>query len=200
MINFNHKIIFIGNPRSCTTSLNKLLKPRGFDFSYWHDPVQYYIDNIPNYKDYQYFMICRNPYDRFVSWWFQHRRHNHKFIMKYESFEEWILSGEYHDFPTRTEGDPRPPRNYWIQNSPLIQTHFIKNDKNINVNILRFEKIQEDWENVFLKTTNLSFDSTLFPKTNDTIHNHFEEYYDQRLKDIVFNYSREDFKYFGYEE
>ena len=198
MINRQQKIIFIGNPRVCTTTLNVLLSPKGFDFSYWHDTVEYYVKSIPDYKDYQYFMIVRNPYDRFVSWWSQHRRHNHKFIMKYNNFEEWVKSGEFHDWPTHTDGDPRPPRNYWTEQSPLRQIDFIKNTGDVEVNILKFENIQEEWEDLFVKKTNLSFDSVSFPKTNDTKHDSFETYYTDELKEIVYNHTKEDFMAFGY--
>jgi len=198
MINRQQKIIFIGNPRACTTTLNVLLSPKGFDFSYWHDTVEYYVKSIPDYKDYQYFMIVRNPYDRFVSWWSQHRRHNHKFIMKYNNFEEWVKSGEFHDWPTHTDGDPRPPRNYWTEQSPLRQIDFIKNTGDVEVNILKFENIQEEWEDLFVKKTNLYFDSVSFPKTNDTKHDSFETYYTDELKEIVYNHTKEDFMAFGY--
>ncbi|NVM34349.1 MAG: sulfotransferase family 2 domain-containing protein [Candidatus Lokiarchaeota archaeon] len=201
VIHEGQKIIFIGNPRACTTSLSKLLKPKGFNFKFWHDPVQYYIDNIKNYQNYEYFMICRNPYDRFLSWWFQLRRHSHDFIMKYKSFEEWIKSGEYHDFPKRKRGDPRPPRTYWQTHCPLKQFDFIKNDKDIHVNILKFEKIQEDWINVFCKKTKV-FNTSNYPKlpiTNETNHKKYEDYYTEELKEIVYNHAKEDFLNFGYE-
>lgn len=199
MINRSEKIVFIGNPRSCTTSLHNLLSPKGFDFSYWHDPLDYYINSLPNYNEYQYFMIVRNPYDRFVSWWSQHRRHNHKFIMKYANFSEWVKSGEYHDWPFHTDGDPRPViRNYWIDNSPLRQKDFIQNDEGIEVNILKFESINEDWKNIFCKKTNVFAEDVEMPLTNATTHEPYLDYYDDTLKEMVYNYAREDFEFFGY--
>jgi hypothetical protein len=76
MLNSKEKVAFIGNPRAATTSIKNIIVSRGFNCTYWHDPIQFYVDTLHEPTDVKYFIVVRNPWDRFVSWWSHHRRHN----------------------------------------------------------------------------------------------------------------------------
>ena len=190
-------LVFIGNPRCCCTGTVEYWNSKGIYIDYWHDPLQYYTKRLSNPQDYKYYMIIRNPWDRFVSWWHQHRRHNHNFIMKYKNFDEWVKSGEYHDWPDHTQGDPRPEtREYWKTHSPLLQTDFLENDLGIEVNLMRIEDINTE----FPKFTKEYFDEeVILNKVNSTDRKDYYEYFTDETLEIVNEYLKKDIEFLNYE-
>jgi hypothetical protein len=118
------------------------------------------------------------------------------------------LSGEYHkwdDYDYRRGGkksgrggDPRENMvEYWQRHSPLIQYHFIKNDRKINPYILKFENLDNDWTNVFCKNVN-GFGNVHLGRTNETSRLHYKYYYNEEAKNVIAEYCKEDIENFGY--
>jgi hypothetical protein len=186
------KEIWIGNPRAGTTTLVNLIKGEYWE-GFWHDPMNYYCEILgTTIKRYDCYMIVRNPWDRLVSWYYQHKRHDHEFISSYNSFSEWVNSKNFDDWIFHNQGDPRgSTKYYWKKNSPLIQKNFIKNDLGIKVKLLKLENIEDEFKKIYPDKT--------FGKLNDTKRDkNYRSYYNKETLQIVNEFLKEDIELLDY--
>ena len=83
----------------------------------------------------------------------------------------------------------------------LPQFLFTHNYKKIQIidKVYKLENINEDWIDI---CKNLNIDKKLIKtEKNSTKFNYnYEDYYDQELKDIVYDLYKDDFKIFNYEK
>lgn len=118
------------------------------------------------------FTVIRNPWDRAISYYFRYMNvWNRKTFI--DLLENLI-----------------PMRFYVCEdvrgNSTL--------DENIQY-ILRFEYLQEDFNYC---CDGLELPRLKLPKLNSSKHEHYSEYYDEELKQIVYEKFREDIEFGGY--
>lgn len=121
-------------------------------------------------------MSIRNPFDRMVSWYFD--------TIKRRCIE---FDNKSISFPDAIKSKPE-----WLSNlSPL--SIFNKGTKNINY--IRFENLQEDFNNICDK---IGIPHSKLPHQNKTQHRYYAEYYDEESRNIVAERYAKDIEYFGY--
>jgi len=130
--------------------------------------------------DYFKFAVVRNPYDRFVSFYYHllkqttHRWHEYA-----------VKAGSFAGFIEQMKHIPEPSQKHYLMGRY----------GNINMDyIIRFEDIQNDYKEV-CKKLNIDFN---LPVKNTTKHVAYEELYTTKEKEFVYNLYKEDFDAFGY--
>ena len=121
-------------------------------------------------------MSIRNPFDRMASWYFDAiKRRVGQFKYKSISFTDAIKN-----------------RPGWVSKLPLL-TDFNAGAKNINY--IRFENLQEDFNTVCDK---IGIPRQKLPHENKSKHKHYTKYYDDETRQIVAERYAKDIKCFGY--
>jgi chondroitin 4-sulfotransferase 11 len=180
------KLIFIHIPKTAGTSIKKLFLNDN-DFSLLtnlkkHEPI-YNIkkNNINDYNKYKKFAIVRNPYDRIVSSYFFLQKMNIKNFFQTIEFNEWIKNPCKHPcklLPGLTKYLLLAPQYLWIDET---------------VNILKYENLNKELNTFLNKKVNL-------PKINNSIHEHYLNYYNNKSLNIIYHRYKEDFKKFNYKK
>jgi len=192
MISIKNKFIIITPPKtgsvSIVASMIKYInvsgiiqqRPECFDYSDYFSRTSKHTSINEMYKkwdknifgdfnSYQKFGTIRNPWDRLVSWW--------KWENSGRSFSDFIR------FPS-------------IFNSrDILQDHFSINNKVIINSYIRFENIQEDFNNVCNK---IGIPNKELLHMNKSKHKHYRKYYNDELRDIVALRYKIEIKQFNY--
>ena len=131
------------------------------------------------------FSFARNPYDRAVSLFF--------YLKKYRTDTDM----SFLDFCRRLKDDGCEDiglYNYdgWSQCNP--QVRWIENLKMDFIG--KFESLEKDFNKILL---DLNFPPIDLPHYNITSHEHYAHYYCQESREIIENFYRNDFSYFGYD-
>lgn len=222
MINHKHKFIFIHVPKCGGTSISKLknfcVKNEGLSdhLPYLPNSVSKgdsssYSRNYPGAKNYKYFTIVRNPWDRAVSTYFylqsMNEDHIHyywnEYMVKYiqsnnltfEQFIDIIGGKNYKEcFFDRWhhENNNRKIENILFPN----QASFLKPNLQDMDYIGRFENLQEDFNTICDK---IGIPQQKLPHKNKSKHKHYTEYYNDETRQIVADYYAKDIEHFGYE-
>ena len=196
MISHSLKFIFVHIPKTSGSSLALFLRNHtphhismegndlyvrcersGFEIK--HSPLGHYIKHYedPNtgksLEDYQKFTIVRNPYDRMMSMYFW--KDSKEMFNKEEfiKFVKWCGPGNiYQD-----------------------QCDYILIDDKIMCDIVYYENLIQDLRNLkCLK--NINMDN--YPKINVSNNRNYRQYYDDELKELVYNKTKRDFDHFNY--
>lgn len=216
-ISHKHKIIFIHIPKCAGSSIESILDIKGVnDFytkgmNYYREQIipkdKFSLDdykiclskNMQHYtflelskildneilKTYKIITVVRNPFDRLVS--------EYNFIMNSKlkdkpTFKELILY--------KLNLDPLT-RNTCFDGHLETQTSYLINEQNNfnNINkIYKFENLQECLKEINQMTGNNSYPHLLSSLRTKP----FMEYYDDQLKQIVYNFYKQDFINFNY--
>ena len=134
------------------------------------------------------FCVVRNPWDKVVS----HYKHNKKMNVtnmaaSQVSFEDWL---------DQTIG---PNQNYHYEYRPqmfLPQVEWIKNDQDeIDMDrIIRFENLSAEFKEVAEK---IGIEPNL-KHLNKTYKSHYKDFYNDKTRQMVADWYKEDIEYFGY--
>jgi|SaaInlV_165m_DNA_1040744.scaffolds.fasta_scaffold61893_2 hypothetical protein len=136
------------------------------------------LDEIKNYWDeYLTFTIVRNPWDRVVSDFFYCKKHS--LVGKDVTFREDVLS----TIDSRERW--KRPCYDWIS----------LNDKIVVDNIIRFEKLNEGFDDLCER---LGVPDIKLPHLNKTKHAHYTDYYDNETRRLVAEKYAKDIEHFGY--
>ena len=135
------------------------------------------------------FCVVRNPWDKVVSH-YKYRVKSNQTNMADDniSFRDWVKV---------TYGDIKNPFYYDKPKMFATQSEWIKDENGVIIvnNILRFESLSSDFENISKK---LGI-TTKLPHLNATRKEHYSKYYDKETVDIVRKWFKEDIELFHYE-
>jgi hypothetical protein len=135
----------------------------------FYDPIK---------MNYKILAISRNPYDRLCSDYYFFLK-IHKNILTFKTFVIDFL-------------DPKNLEKY--DHHPLPQVEYIKGCEDY-VHMFRYETLDNDFEKYFSEKLKIK-------QTHNTTRNNKNSYmdmYDEELKRIVYEYYKDDFKYFNYD-
>ena len=153
---------------------------------FYHQPPSWFEEQ--GIRPSQWICISRNPYSRYVSWFFYVRQLSSSWNSY--SFEDFVMKNlleETKERSSRTEFHEQGGL-WWLADT---QSFWLKDKPDMKV--FRLEdglKDMEDYTNTRFMDTNI----------NSTIHDPWETYYTGELKDLVYERYSEDFKNFGYEK
>lgn len=179
------KIVYLGYPVKCATrSLTAFFIER-FKGVKINTPIKtgHHYRKVPIYcREFTKLAACRNPYDRFVSWWaYWNRREKSK--TRFEDFVRLHFTSS--------------SRQMKSQDKQLSQIKYT-NGKKLNfgeITMLRIEFLDECLRNL----PELGYNKEIKTKIiNSSDHEHFSTYYNEDSEKIIFETYRVDFETFGY--
>jgi chondroitin 4-sulfotransferase 11 len=179
------KILFVHIPKTGGTSIKTT--------QFFKSKCEWFLHDfaIKHQKENQdSFCFVRNPYDRLVSAYFFIKNGG---IRSKDDLERAKRVNKYPDFKTFCKHlDEFKNEMHFIPQYKYV----VNNDDNVIVkNILRFENINSDFSE-FISKYNLKNNN--LPIVNTSKHDHFNNYYDEETKNIVYNFYIKDFKLFNY--
>ena len=193
-----HNAVFIHIPKTGGTSVLRMFglgpEPDRFDifyhmtedFEYDHASARYIKSQIPDrYQNLDKFTLVRNPYDRLVSeyFWKIKDKDTRGFEVGEMSFTEFVekLYSQYEEI---------------LCSSQRTKSHFVPQSSFVleDVEIFKFEQIEECLDTLS-KRYGLNKPTR---KHNFTEHNHYETYYTEKTKNLVYDLYYVDFLTFGY--
>lgn len=197
------KFGFLHIPRTAGGSIvNELVKTDWVVLG--HDETSEHYLHIKDYrvyneKDNTYVITTiRNPYDRLVSAYFylmaggdnsKDQLDKEIYLSSFKSFEEFVLKG-LHWFRRKKmlKQIHFRPQNYWM----IDKSRKVLVDK-----IFNFENLDELFEFI-AKNSQIKVEEIMHVHASKRTH--FEDYYSKKMKKIVYNTYRSDFKLFNYKE
>lgn len=207
-----HDLVFIHVPKCAGTSIERSLgykgnwKKKGGDRKTWfgssngyeldHSTIKYLIENCNSYKDtYMKLAVVRNPYERLVSEYNFCKRYGSRFIKNSNTFKEFVYElKDRFDFVLENE-----EKQHFLICHYLPQYKFTHIDNECKIDtLLRFETLQEDWNNFCSKINKEIVLLKLHQYSSGKKYNYLD-YYDEELKQIVYELYKDDFKLFNYE-
>ena len=154
----------------------------------YHQTPAWFEENYPELREKQWICISRNPYSRYVSWFFfiqqRQKESNHTHgDWSNMSFEKFVRK----NILEKSSNHPKYRKSNW---TPIdAQCHWITH----NMKIFSLENDLPELEDY----TETSFADK---HHNSTSHAPWEEYYTQELKNIVYDRYEPDFIKFGYKK
>ena len=207
---YNLNAIFIHIPKTAGTSIETILfeNINSNDYlKYWygnvnnyeldHSTIKYLVENCKHYnKNFFKFCVVRNPYERLVSEYKYCKNYYSRFIKNINSFKEFIfeLNSKFNQVLENEEN------NHHLISHYLPQYKFTHIDSKNSLDfIMKFENLEEDWiklcENLKINKKLIKVDKYSSKKKYNYL-----DYYDDKLKEIVYQLYEKDFLLFGYEK
>lgn len=191
MINVSHKFIYIGVPKTGTTSIETFIKQNykilpSCQSKHW--PISLHD---PEYLDYFKFAFVRNPWDWVVSWFSYREEPSPTFTTPSSAikakFKRWL-------FETFKENEKLKKENSSLNKSLCYRPLYLSQSEYISIGgelkmdfIGRFESLQKDFDFVCDK---LKIYNHILDVRNKSWHDHYSLYYD----DESFNFVKEKYK------
>lgn len=180
------QILFIDICKTAGTALGEAFRSKGYSVQGKHHGVgsrcRLPVNDISNFDI--IFTVIRNPYDRIASLyrWYRDKR----------PFKQWL------------QHVPKGIKGHVYRTIPQVDW-ITRNGNFVTTDILRFENLQEDFDNMMQKYGLESFN---IPKHNvsqnyQRVEEYYasdDEFYDEEVLNLVETYYHEDFEKFGYEK
>lgn len=205
-----YNLIFIHIPKTAGTSIESALGYKGHikgDLETWygnvnnyeldHSTIDYLMQNCKYYHD-EYFSFCvvRNPYERLVSEYNYCKRYISRFIKNVGTFKQFVHSlKDKFDFVLKNE-----VTNHYMVSHYLPQYKFthINNECKMDM-VLKFESLNDDWSKLCAKIGK-DIELLKVEKYSSSHSYNYLDYYDDELKEIVYELYKDDFLIFGYDK
>jgi chondroitin 4-sulfotransferase 11 len=204
LISHKYKFVFIGVPKTGSTSVRNSLSKYGDVFSitdtsspvYVHakskELKKYFIQNKWNWDEYFKFAFVRNPWDSIVSQYFYkinfvnreklNAPYNKEFMIRCK-----LLKNKCNNFNSAVKLNLLTFDN---------QINWIIDKKECIIDYIgRFETLEEDFKNICEK---INLPETRLKHENETEHKHYSEYYDKESIEIIKKKFKLDIKIFNY--
>ena len=198
LLAYNNKWAFCHIPknggRSFKNSYRVSHAPKNENDLIYHQLPSWWEKNYPEIKGRQWICISRNPYDRYVSWFFfiqqRYKNNNYKYgDWDNYSFEDFVKlnlidiaenSLVYKKTDSWRNWNLKDQQSYWYNDISNMKVFSLEND------LYEMEEY-----------TKVKFAHTFINKTN---HKPYGHYYTQELGDIVYEKFKSDFDIFGYKQ
>ena len=216
-VNHNLKVIHIHIPKTGGTSVNQTLfnenelnmkkankkiffgnyeHIKNYSYELDHSTIHFLKKNCINYNE-SYFKFCyvRNPYSRLVSEYLHCKKYHSRFIKDTSTFENFVLElKEKFNFVMENI-----ELNHHLVSHYIPQYYFIyDNDNNCCIDyVARFEKINSYWKQI-IKRIKIKTELKKSKKYNSGSYD-WKTFYNEELKDIVYNLYKIDFDTFTYD-
>lgn len=206
-----YKTIFIHIPKTAGTSIERTLIDYSLnykgDLKNWYGKVQgYELDHSTlkfmkqhcRYYNESYLKFCvvRNPYERLVSEYHYCKRYFSRFIKHTNTFREFVLFLRDH-FQYVLDNEEK--RHFQI-------SHYLPQHKFTHINgecamdfVIKYETLSQDWTQLCQKL-NINIDLLKVDQNSSKHTYNYLDYYDDELKNIVYDLYKEDFIIFQYEK
>ena len=163
-----------------------------------HSTMAYLKKNCKYYHGSFYsFTIVRNPYSKLVSEYHYCKYQYSRLIKNLDTFESFIyeLKDKFKDIIRDKEC------NHLYVSHYLPQYYFTHNYKKKQIidDIFKLENINEDW-NIICSKLNIKKDLIKVEKNSTNHKYNYEDYYDDDLKNIVYELYKDDFEIFDYKK
>lgn len=202
----SHNLLYVHPPKTAGTSMMMWLE-RNIDGASRRGEKHAFTDHLLKfYPNASYFLTCRNPYTRMISW-YRHAIRSHKIWMERGRL---LMAGTTHKDMTNEKGLEHFGDDFetWLTKIDFEkpdhinfdfgivkkQTHYITKEKDPEF-IIRFEHLEED-----IKIIRDRFNiNTPYSNLNRTQKVNIKDYYKSDFAiNFVYENFKEDFDYFGY--
>lgn len=197
------KYCFIHIPKNAGTAIVKSLN-REIVWYVGHHSIGVQSLSLP--KDIKCFAVVRNPFARLLSWFMYHKGSGNvgathlKHYRLTDSFKQWVIEKKcFHDDSNVSDYPKFLPKD---NQDIYCQNNWIKNTAGIPCKILRYENLNEEWENFRgeLQAEKLKIENETRIKYHTYDKNDWRSHYDQETIDCVSNMPgiKEDMETFNY--
>ena len=192
MINKQYKFIYVGVPKTGTTSIESYIKTKYKIIPHCHKkhtPIYFHDEK---YFDCFKFGFVRNPWDWVISWYFYATDEFERPVRDHMSLKTWL----YKDNNCNEAWIPETVRCCY---QPLVpQYKFLCDAQGDLVMdfVGRFESLQHDFDRVCEKIGIPKFKLDFKNRTQRSIS--YEDYYDSETRDLVSNLFEKDIDLFKY--
>jgi len=191
ILDHNNKFIYIAVPKTASTTVHVAwghpLDPPPPEY---HMKLHECLEKNLGCEEYFKFCFVRNPYDRFVSTWFN--------LVDPKAGHAWAkpLLEEYHTFDNFCKNFATSEWQSWIHFRPQLDYCLVD-----DVNRMDFVGHQENFDIDFSEACRLiGVPRPATGRYRFSEHAHFKEYYDDDMKDIIYRFYQKDFEAFEYDK